>query len=104
MPDQIDEGDRHVAATAIAAHANVIVTANLRHFPSDALIGYDIAIQGPDEFLVHQLGLSSTSILQVLQDQAAALTAPSLTVTELLDRLRQGAPQFVTEVEFIIDT
>jgi len=32
-----DDGDLHVLAAAIAGHADCIVTANLKHFPSDAL-------------------------------------------------------------------
>jgi predicted nucleic acid-binding protein len=32
-----DEKDRHVLATAICGHAELIVTSNLKHFPPEAL-------------------------------------------------------------------
>jgi hypothetical protein len=37
-----DPDDRHVLAAAIRAHAQVIVTANLRHFPAEYLSQFDI--------------------------------------------------------------
>jgi predicted nucleic acid-binding protein len=37
-----DPDDRHVVAAAIRAHAQVIVTSNLRDFPSDALSEWDV--------------------------------------------------------------
>lgn len=36
------EKDRHVLATAVRGHAEVIVTSNLKHFPPDALKPWDV--------------------------------------------------------------
>lgn len=49
-----DPKDRHVLAAAITGGADVIVTYNLRHFPSGSREPYNIDAQGPDEFLRHQ--------------------------------------------------
>lgn len=53
-----DPDDRHVLAAAIAARADVIVTANLSDFPADRLAPHGIEAQSPDEFLHHQLTLA----------------------------------------------
>src|SRR5260221_12337375 len=50
-----DPDDRHVLAAAIRCGADVIVTANLKHFPAEAPTPFGIQAQHPDEFLTHQL-------------------------------------------------
>jgi predicted nucleic acid-binding protein len=44
-----DPDDRHVLAAAIRGHADVIVTINLRDFPSDTIGPFGIEAQHPDE-------------------------------------------------------
>lgn len=39
-----DAGDRHVLAAAVSANADVIVTANLRHFPESSTALHGVAI------------------------------------------------------------
>ncbi len=43
--------DRHVLAAAVAARADVVVTANLRHFPPHACDPHGIRVESPDLFL-----------------------------------------------------
>src|SRR5437763_11557894 len=50
-----DPDDRHVLAAAIRGHADVIVTMNLRDFPSNAITPFRIEAQHPDEFVLHLL-------------------------------------------------
>lgn len=52
-----DADDRHVLAAAIKAGAQVIVTWNLKHFPADALVGWNIEAKTPDDFVLDQLHL-----------------------------------------------
>lgn len=52
-----DPKDRHVIAAAIRANAEVIVTFNLRDFPDDSVVAYDIHAIHPDDFLLDQLDL-----------------------------------------------
>lgn len=49
--DLPDPADRHVLATALAAGAGVIVTANLRDFPRRAMVPAGISAVHPDQFL-----------------------------------------------------
>jgi hypothetical protein len=51
-----DDGDRHVLAAAIKGDAEILVTANLKHFPASALAPYRIEALHPDE----KLGLAAT--------------------------------------------
>jgi predicted nucleic acid-binding protein len=46
-----DPNDRHVLAAAIRASASVIVTYNLKDFPSKAIAEFEIEAQHPDEFI-----------------------------------------------------
>lgn len=50
FPD-VAPGDRHVAAAALGAGANYIVTRNLRDFPPAALGSHGIAAVDPDAFI-----------------------------------------------------
>jgi predicted nucleic acid-binding protein len=90
-----DPKDRHVLATAIAANAQVIVTLNLKHFPPNACEAFGIEPLNPDAFLLDLHSLDPDSTFEVVERQAAALTRPSMTVEELLDRLAATVPNFV---------
>lgn len=57
-----DENDRHVVAAAIKTGAQLIVTSNLRHFPSIELSRWDIEAKHPDDFLVDQFHLDAISL------------------------------------------
>lgn len=50
--DWPDSADRHVAETALAAGAGLIVTANLRDFPRRLLAGLGLRAVHPDAFLM----------------------------------------------------
>ncbi len=91
-----DPGDRHVLAAAIRCDAQVIVTWNLKDFPSAALSAYDIEAQDPDEFVLNVIDLSSGAVLLAVQKQAASLKNPPQTFDQVLDTLEaQGLVQSV---------
>jgi predicted nucleic acid-binding protein len=89
-----DEKDRHVAAAAVAAGAQVIVTSNLKDFPAAALDPFNIAAQSPDEFLTHLVDLAPRRMVEILRAQAAKLRRPPMSVEEVLEDIALQAPGF----------
>jgi predicted nucleic acid-binding protein len=86
MPS-VDPDDRHVMAAAVRSGAQTIVTANLRHFPPEILKKFDVEIQSPDEFLVHQFHLAPRDVADRLRRQAAEI---DLTLDRVVDSLRKS--------------
>jgi predicted nucleic acid-binding protein len=92
-----DPDDRHVLAAAIRGHADVIVTMNLRDFPSDTIGSYGIEAQHPDEFVLHLLDLAPGAVVAAAQNHRHSLKNPPRTVAEYLETLeRQGLTQTVS--------
>jgi hypothetical protein len=89
-----DADDRHVVAAAIVAGASTIVTFNLKDFPAAEIGKYGIEAQHPDEFIVHQMGLSQATVCLAAKRHRATLRNPAKTVDEYLNTLEmQGLPQ-----------
>lgn len=89
--DLPDPDDRHVLAAAIHADAQVIVTRNLRDFPSDRLTPWGVVAQHPDVFLI---GLHQDHP-DVLGKVVAAITAVwgnGAIYNDVLDSLAVEAP------------
>lgn len=92
-----DPDDRHVVAAALQGRADMIVTANLRDFPTEVLEPLGLEVQHPDEFLLNQLDLEPDITIAALHRQVAATQRPRITVKVLLDQLsRCGVPQFAS--------
>lgn len=82
-----DLDDRHVLAAAIRARAQIIVTFNLRDFPTDVLSQWDVEAKHPDDFLVDQFHLDAISVHKAVQAVADSWQSPPGTVDDVLDRL-----------------
>ncbi len=82
-----DEKDRHVLAVGVHAHAQVIVTYNLKDFPRTSRAPYNIEAQHPDEFLMHLYGIDPITMVRLVVDQAADLKKRLMTPRNLLDRM-----------------
>jgi len=95
VPDEVDDGDRHVVAAAFAGRADVIVTNNVRHFAPERLAESGLVVQTADEFLIHQWWLDPQGVGEVLAEMAEATRRPALTVEQVLDSLARSAPEFV---------
>lgn len=93
-----DPSDRHVLAAAIRSKADVIVTINVRHFSAAALSPYAIEAQAPDQFLSDLFGTHPDRMVQIVNEQAAALKNPLLTPDEVLVNLARVAPTFARQV------
>jgi predicted nucleic acid-binding protein len=96
MPN--DPKDRHVAAAAVAARVQVIVTANLRDFPALVLDPLGVHAESPDVFLNRLCDHDLDLMAQIVAEQAAALRAPPMTVEEVLDNLADYAPTVVARL------
>ena len=90
-----DVKDRHVAAAALKAGAQVIVTSNLRHF---TLLPEGIDAQSPDQFLSNLFDLDPEGFIDLLREQADDLQNPPMTFDALLAHLERVVPDLVTAV------
>lgn len=90
--------DRHVLAAAVAAHAGVIVTANLKDFPRQACAPLGVEAVHPDDFLRGLLAQAPGTVVAALREQAGDLHNPPVTLDELLQMLAKVTPAFVTDV------
>ena len=97
MPN--NEKDRHVAAVAVKAGAQVIVTSNLKDFRS---LPEGIEAQSPDVFLLNLLDLAPDDMLSLLESQASALQRPPVTLDELLSGLGKIVPRFEEQVRALL--
>ena len=74
--DLPDSDDRHVLAAAIVAHAQMIVTFNLKDFPSEALDPFGIEAIHPDRFVECQMDLREAAVIQTARAQRQSLKNP----------------------------
>lgn len=91
-----DPDDRHVLAAAVRARAQVILTNNLRDFPSAELSGWDIEARSADDFVADQVGLDKKTVWACVQQIADSWRRPPGTPADVLTRLeRDGLAQSV---------
>lgn len=83
-----DADDRHVLAAAIHARADVIVTFNLKDFPTSVLAAHGIEAQHPDDFVCQLHELAPAAVYAAVRRQREALQHPPKSAQELLDTLR----------------
>lgn len=65
----------------------MIVTANLKDFPSSVLMAFGIEAQSPDEFVLNLLDLAPGAVAAIVSKQAADLKNPPHTSDQLLETL-----------------
>ena len=82
-----DRDDRHVLAAAIRCDASVIVTVNLRDFPSQALTDFSIEAQHPDDFVLALLETFPELVIEAARSHRASLKNPPKTPDEYLAEL-----------------
>jgi len=82
-----DEKDRHIAAAAIHARADAIVTYNVKDFPADALAKFNLEAIHPDDFINYQIDLDVASVVIAAQRCRKRLRNPPREATEYLNTL-----------------
>ena len=85
-----DPDDCHVLATAIQGNASLIVTFNLRDFPSRTLAPYNVTAIHPDAFAVRLYTAYPTDFVNRIRIHRTSLINPPKTVEEYLATLRQN--------------
>lgn len=83
------EDDHHVVAAAIAGHADLIVTWNLKHFPNDILEGYGLHAVSPVEFLCTLFSVDSEEAMTIMSGLVSAKQHPPRTMSDEIQHLRQ---------------
>ncbi|HVA27924.1 MAG TPA: PIN domain-containing protein [Candidatus Baltobacteraceae bacterium] len=92
------EGDRHVLAAAVRGNAEVIVTENLRHFPTAACEPYEIRPCSVDDFLSDLLSVDHERVCDVLR--SIERDRRNLPLADLVRVIGIVAPQFQRGVSF----
>ncbi|WP_157271514.1 PIN domain-containing protein [Azohydromonas aeria] len=82
-----DPDDRHVVAAAIQGGASLVVTFNLKDFPTQQLQRYGLVAQHPDDFILDLLDLQPAKVCEAAARHRRSLKAPPKTVDEYLDTL-----------------
>ncbi|GAA4181942.1 hypothetical protein GCM10022252_07060 [Streptosporangium oxazolinicum] len=97
-----DLDDRHVLAAAIRARAQVIVTNNLKDFPTGSLSGWDIEAKSADDFVLDQIYLNEKVVWACVQQIADSWKNPPGAVEDVLASLeRNGLLQSVAELRAV---
>ncbi|SRR5579875_386962 len=78
-----DPDDRHVLAAAIRSGSSVIVTRNLKDFPSDRLAPYGIEVQTADDFVLNTVQLYTTDAVAALRIMRGQYDSPPMTPEQL---------------------
>jgi predicted nucleic acid-binding protein len=82
--DLPDENDRHVLAAAIKCNANVIVTHNLKDFPSTYLDSFGLSAVVPDTFIADMIDLSPEQCCEAFREMLLTKNRPPYTEEEYL--------------------
>lgn len=91
--------DRHVLAAAVRSNAEVLVTFNLKDFPSDCVTTFDVEVVHPDKFLLDQLDLYPGPTVGVLRQLVQDYSRPEISIDDLLVMLAgAGVPDFARSV------
>ena len=92
-----DADDRHVIAAAIHGSASLVVTFNLKDFPSERLKQYNLAAQHPDDFICDLLDLNAARVCEAAANHRRSLRNPPKSAEDYLDTLlAQGLTQTVS--------
>lgn len=89
-----DPKDRHVLAAAVHAEAELLVTFNLKDFPSASTAPYGVSALHPDEFLSDLLEEQSANVLDALRRGCSQLRNPPQTLQQFLVSLAPTVPRF----------
>jgi len=85
-----DIDDRHVLAAAIKTNADLIITNNLKDFPTEYLSSFGIKAKAPDDFLTDIIDLNHDISVQAFKKMVLGKKNPPHNEYEVLDILRNN--------------
>jgi hypothetical protein len=83
-----DADDRHVLAAAVGVGATVIVTWNLKDFPSPLLNQFGVVARTPDDVLAALFDIDPDGFIAAAATMRARLKNPAMTPAEWLEGVR----------------
>lgn len=86
-----DPKDRHVLAAAIRGECHLILTFNLKHFPSESLSPWSINASHPQDYLLVLYDMEPKQVIGCLGEIAGRR---SLEIEDVLIRLGKTVPNF----------
>ncbi|MGH7869737.1 MAG: PIN domain-containing protein [Candidatus Dormibacteraceae bacterium] len=99
-----DEKDRHVLAAAVKSQSSVIVTFNVRDFPSDSCQPYGVEAQHPDTFAKEWVMFEPQAVIITLRKMSGRTRHPHLEVEEIANRLRRDLPHAIQHLLPLLET
>lgn len=84
-----DPKDRHVLAAAIKTNANIIVTNNIKDFPTDYLASFGLTAKTADDFLTDIIDLNPEQAIKAFKQLVLNRRNPDLDEFQVLDILRK---------------
>jgi len=85
-----DIDDRHVLAAAIKINANIIVTNNLKDFPSDYLESFGLKAVSADDFLTDIIDLNHDTAIKAFKELVLNRKNPEMDEFQVLESFRRN--------------
>ena len=85
-----DPDDVHVLASALAGHADCIVTANLKDFPAEIVAQLGIEVIHPDQFIVAQWDLDQLVAVAAFKRMRARWKQPQASAEDFAAAMERG--------------
>jgi predicted nucleic acid-binding protein len=85
-----DPDDCHVLAAAIHARADLIITVNLKDFPSPTLLPLGVEAIHPDYFVDYLIDVDEDEAFAAVSKMRSRLRAPSMTPQEFIESIERA--------------
>lgn len=102
-----DPDDRHILAAALKTRADMILTFNVRDFPTHIIEPFNIEIYHPDDFLQDLFGISKDLFIDFVREDFLHYKTPPLTFDRYIEDLRKaGVPktaELISKLRILIE-
>ena len=99
-----DPNDRHVLAAAIAGQVDIIVTKNIKDFPSQIFEKFGIKILHPDDFVIFLISLEPLKSHEIIKSLRERIINPKINKIEFVDSIKKvGLPKTAKHLHNFIE-